>query len=704
MRFQCPQCQSKIEVSNDRLGQQVQCGNCGKVVTVPENRFANGVVIGNDFRIDGEIAKGGMGMVYKAYQISLDRPAALKVLLEEFITDPEYVNGFVQEARAAAKLNHPNMVQAYAVGIEDGIYYFAMEFVPGDTMKTILKREKKLPFSEAADVTRQVAAALGCAWTEQKLIHRDIKPDNMIKMPDGRVKLADLGLSQIAGAQQDASESEVLGTPQYISPEQLTGAALDTRSDLYSLGATLYQFVTGKYPYSGKDGDEVARQHLTGTLRPPREVNPKVPKALEEIILKLMQRNPDDRFQTPKELEKALKDFLDNFKETPETANDYDEEAEKGKKKKRNLIIGAGAGGVGILLILLILALVLREDPVVPGPDGGISTPVPGSVGGRTVAPTLRPGFADALQGVLNMARESEEDQRAFLVSADDFLGKFGQPENELEEERLKSLLLIYNPIDETLLVIPKRSELVKEYENEVNDFVEAKREHEEAERQLEQQRQEMLRVAAENRAMQIKVSQERLAQMKQRCTQCLVSFMSALKNPDEAKSWKRKAQNEIEVSKRDLNALVENNKPDGEMLVTFLQELVNEFDAVQALTASLRPNGGRIIGTQLDLPGNQLWILRKIEGTKFTFESEIKLGEMMVWNLNKITPENLKKLSDRIDKRMKSSNVLFFYLMSNGLLDQHFSVLTPEGFWTDAVEAFAQLIPELSGHGSGRN
>ena len=163
-----------------------------------------------------------MGEVYLARQLSLDRPVALKVLQAKFLNDKEYVESFFREARAAGRISHPNVVQAYAVGEENGIFYFAMEYIRGKTMKEILKQEKTIEFRKAAKIIREVASALECAWRDEKLVHQDIKPDNIMLDANGFAKLADLGLARVAGINdKEACEGdEVLGTPQYISPEQ----------------------------------------------------------------------------------------------------------------------------------------------------------------------------------------------------------------------------------------------------------------------------------------------------------------------------------------------------------------------------------------------------------------------------------------------------------------------------------------------------
>ncbi|MBR2425705.1 MAG: serine/threonine protein kinase [Lentisphaeria bacterium] len=295
VRFQCGECGGIVAIESSDMGSTVECGHCSKIVQSPETRVSPGSVIG-DCIIRREIGRGGMGIVYEAHQISLDRPAALKILSEAYANNSEFVVGFIKEARAAAKLNHPHIVQAYAVGEDAGIFYLAMEYVDGETMKGFLKQNRIVEPLQAINIIQQIAEALSYAWSEQKLIHRDIKPDNIMLTSSGRAKLADLGLARVAGDVDDADKDEVMGTPQYICPEHLTGAPMDVRSDIYSLGATFYHFVTGRFAFEGSSAAEIAQKHITCPLTPAVEVNKDIPECVSMIISKMMEKNPLMRY------------------------------------------------------------------------------------------------------------------------------------------------------------------------------------------------------------------------------------------------------------------------------------------------------------------------------------------------------------------------------------------------------------------------
>lgn|GEM_PF-1660489 len=309
MRFQCHKCKGIVAIDDSEFGKPVGCGHCQNVTMVPESRFSKGAVV-NDFVIQDVLGTGGMGKVYLAHQVSLDRPVALKILLEKYAEEKEFIIDFIKEARAAARLNHPNIVQSYAVGAEEGIYFFAMEYVEGTTLKDVRDQRQKLPWREAFEIGQQIAEALDFGWKNQQLIHRDVKPDNIMLASNGLAKLADLGLARVAAELRMDEGGQIMGTPQYISPEQLLGQPMDVRGDIYSLGATLYQTITGHFPFVGNSPTEVATQHLTEPLKSPREYIQDLPAEVCWIIETMMEKKPEDRFNGADVLQTAINDVL----------------------------------------------------------------------------------------------------------------------------------------------------------------------------------------------------------------------------------------------------------------------------------------------------------------------------------------------------------------------------------------------------------
>ena len=302
IRFVCPFCHFTVAAEDTERGCRIICKGCGKNILVPSGRFDEGCIIG-DFIINAHLGRGSIGDVYKATQISLDRPVALKVLTPKFMTK-KGVADFLKEARQASTLSHLNLVQSYAVGQDSNYIYMAMTYIKGETLQARLKREGRIPVDESLHIIQQVAEALYYAWDECRMIHRDVKPENIMLTDKGIVKLTDLGLAM---NQSEWSENmEISGSPSYMSPEQFAGEKLDTRSDIYSLGVTLYQMISGLLPFDADTVTSVARQHFEDRERPLNVVLPGVPKAVSALVEKMMAKDPNDRYANMEELLTAI--------------------------------------------------------------------------------------------------------------------------------------------------------------------------------------------------------------------------------------------------------------------------------------------------------------------------------------------------------------------------------------------------------------
>ncbi|WP_165248463.1 protein kinase domain-containing protein [Paludisphaera soli] len=265
-------------------------------------RDLTGLVLG-DFRVQRLIGRGGMGEVYLADQISLKRPVALKVLLPEWVSRPAYLSRFAIEATAVAKLNHPNIVQVYALGEAEGIHYIAMEYVEGANLREYLIRKGSLDLPLALSIMRQAGAAIGAAG-EVGLIHRDVKPENLLLTRKGRIKVADFGLCRDLESEGHhvTQQGTTMGTPLYMSPEQAQGHAMDHRSDLYSLGVTFYHMIVGEPPFRADSALALALKHVREQPPSLRARRPDVPPELDRLVLKLIAKKPEDRYQSAAEM------------------------------------------------------------------------------------------------------------------------------------------------------------------------------------------------------------------------------------------------------------------------------------------------------------------------------------------------------------------------------------------------------------------
>lgn len=267
-----------------------------------------GTYLQGRYEILEKIGSGGMSVVYKAKCHTLNRLVAIKVLKEEFASDENFVSKFKMEAQAAARLSHPNIVNVYDVVDEENLHYIVMELIEGITLKSYIEKKELLDSKEAIGIAIQVAQGIAAAH-EQHIIHRDIKPQNMIISKDGKVKVADFGIAR-AVSSQTVNSSAAVGSVHYISPEQARGGYCDERSDIYSFGITLYEMVTGRVPFEGDNTVAVALAHLEDPVVPPGDYNPQVYPGLEDIILKCTKKKPDRRYGSMEEVIHDLRRVL----------------------------------------------------------------------------------------------------------------------------------------------------------------------------------------------------------------------------------------------------------------------------------------------------------------------------------------------------------------------------------------------------------
>lgn len=267
-----------------------------------------GMFLADRYEIIEQIGTGGMSDVYKAKCHKLNRFVAIKVMKSEFSEDKTFVSKFRAEAQSVAGFTHPNVVNVYDVGDENGIYYIVMELVEGITLKKYIEKRGRIPFKEAVSIAIQVANGLDAAH-KHNIVHRDIKPQNIIISKEGKVKVTDFGIAKVASS-STINSSSTMGSVHYISPEQARGGYSDARSDLYSLGITIFEMLTGTVPFDGDSTVAVAVQHIQDEIPAPSTVANDIPVSIDKIVLKLTQKKPDRRYQTAAELITDLKKSL----------------------------------------------------------------------------------------------------------------------------------------------------------------------------------------------------------------------------------------------------------------------------------------------------------------------------------------------------------------------------------------------------------
>ncbi|MEC0371890.1 Stk1 family PASTA domain-containing Ser/Thr kinase [Paenibacillus chibensis] len=257
--------------------------------------------LGGRYEIIERIGGGGMALVYKAHDLLLGRNVAVKVLRQQFVHDEEFIRRFRREAQSAASLSHPNVVSIYDVGQEDEVHYIVMEYVEGHNLNEIIKERAPLQVDEAVRIASQICDALDHAHQNQ-IIHRDIKPHNILIGRNGRVKVTDFGIARAVTSTTITQTGSVVGSVHYFSPEHAKGVVTGEKSDLYSLGIVLYQMLTAQLPFLGESPISVALKHLQEEFEEPRKMNPLIPQSVENIILKSMRKNPQERYQSAKEM------------------------------------------------------------------------------------------------------------------------------------------------------------------------------------------------------------------------------------------------------------------------------------------------------------------------------------------------------------------------------------------------------------------
>ena len=330
-----------------------------------------GMMLDDRYEILERIGYGGMSVVYKALCHRLNRYDAIKILRDDLTADDESKERFQAESQAIAMLSHPNIVSVYDVGHSDGMEYIVMELIDGITLKQYMQKKGALSWKEALHFSTQIAKALSHAH-EKGIIHRDIKPQNIMLLKDGTIKVADFGIAELQSNLSGYSDQAV-GSVHYMAPEQAKGAVADARSDIYSLGIVMYEMLTGQLPYTGETPEEIAIKHINGNPVPPRELNPDIPERLEQIVLKAMSADLQERYQSAGDMLADLEGFRKNQAAAEvqshlmETAPGVAPISARGempkekyrqrKKRSRKVTILSGVFGVLLLIIAVFIFL-----------------------------------------------------------------------------------------------------------------------------------------------------------------------------------------------------------------------------------------------------------------------------------------------------------------------------------------------------------
>lgn len=350
--------------------------------------ITKGQKINDRYEIVRSIGEGGMANVYLGYDTILDRNVAIKVLRGDLSNDEKFVRRFQREALSASSLSHPNIVEMYDVGEDDGIYYIVMEYVEGQTLKQLLKRRGSLTLSETIDIMLQLTDGMAHAH-DSYIIHRDLKPQNIMIQDDGQIKITDFGIAMALNSTQLTQTNSVMGSVHYLPPEQANGKGSTIKSDIYSMGIIFYELLTGSLPFKGENAVEIALKQMKEPLPSLREDNPSIPMSVENVILKATAKNPKNRYSDSRAMHDDLLTVLDDsrigeekykypYSETEENTKVMKKVEPKKEKteeteevaskiedvediKSKKIIIILSIVFVGILLILIVLAIVIPK-------------------------------------------------------------------------------------------------------------------------------------------------------------------------------------------------------------------------------------------------------------------------------------------------------------------------------------------------------
>ncbi|WP_170105297.1 Stk1 family PASTA domain-containing Ser/Thr kinase [Desmospora activa] len=287
--------------------------------------------LGGRYEVISRVGGGGMAVVYKARDVLLNRHVAIKVLNESLSNDSEFVRRFSREAQAAASLSHPNVVSVYDVGQEGHTHYIVMEYIEGPTLKEYIEQYSPLTAEEIVSIASQICDALSHAHDNQ-IVHRDIKPHNILLGYNGRAKVTDFGIARASSSSTITQAGSVMGSVHYFSPEQARGGVIGAKSDLYSLGVVMYEMVTGELPYDGDSAISIAMKHLQDPVPDPTVLNSEVPQSIRDIIMRALEKDPDQRFASAREMKQTVDSiFHYNHLNEPQWRNDRESEDESTK-------------------------------------------------------------------------------------------------------------------------------------------------------------------------------------------------------------------------------------------------------------------------------------------------------------------------------------------------------------------------------------
>ena len=438
--------------------------------------IVKGQKVNSRYEIIKTIGEGGMANVYLAKDIILDRNVAIKVLRGDLATDEKFVRRFQREALSASSLTHPNIVEIYDVGEDDGDYYIVMEYVDGKNLKQLLKKRGKLTSAEVVDIMLQITSAMGVAH-EALIIHRDLKPQNILIKDDGEVKITDFGIAMALNATQLTQTNSAMGSVHYFPPEQANGKGSSLKSDVYSLGIMLYELLSGVLPFRGDNAVEIALKHLKEPIPSIRTELPELPQSIENIIIKATAKNPKNRYSNATEMHDDLSTALNKERineplielkhdegvdeDTIVVKKDSVDEAivsqikeDKKPKNKKVIVASSIAGGIILMALAVVLYFSMTKVPEVIVPD------VSGLTEKEAIAKLEKRGLE---VNPRTIERSSEDIEKGSVIETNPKIGKTVKEGTEvtLIISKGKTLIKIEDYVGENYIEVKAKLEIL---------------------------------------------------------------------------------------------------------------------------------------------------------------------------------------------------------------------------------------------------
>ncbi len=465
-----------------------------ETLLAPIKKLERGSTFAERYEVVEELGKGGMGIVYKVFDKKIKEIVALKLIKPEIDSDAKMIDRFRNEIKLARKISHRNVCRMYDLGEEGESHFITMEYVPGENLKSFIRRSEKLTIGKAISIANQVSEGLSEAHS-LGVVHRDLKPQNIMIDKKGNARIMDYGLARSLQTEGITGTGFIIGTPEYMSPEQVDGQETDQRTDIYALGVILYEMVTGSLPFKGETPLSIAVKHKTDIPRNPREIDSQIPEALSHLILKCMEKGKEKRYQTADELRSELKNIEKGISTAERIVPERKPPVSKGRAEaffNKKLLVPVFVLSVLGMMFIIVWRLIPQKEEAAPQKEAikVAKLPVPPEV--KVVTPEIKKGIPKEIQDLLKIPKGETSDDMKLATKIIEQLApeviKFIKKEDlkiaESAMEKMKTMLPTEGPYLDLWKQIDEKIKEGKKYEEE-GQVEEAQKSYEEGQTQM---------------------------------------------------------------------------------------------------------------------------------------------------------------------------------------------------------------------------